>query len=1005
MKQRPEFSDSFPSDLSRGCSLPRVFPLPPFCTDGRAQRYTMGSMVEDSTCVLARGVNLAQAVLNMLFGSKQETPRFLTAAHRRIQARLESGWSSMMVEATTVEDDELRQFLKHQQHYAGGGTAIPLGDRGGVPANAATVDLRKELRDQYPKMSHHVNEPTALLLPSGRRPKRIKRGHVWLHGSYPALVVRNVKAGLHILKKPSQVARHRGRLCLAGAFAVPKDADEDRVITDPSVNQLVDPDELPRPKFAYIPKLRVTYAPRGGVLVVSKRDARHYFHSLKIGRKWHRWLCGPPIFMSGGKLRFPACCTAPMGFGPSAGWAQALTDVTTSAADMPRERRLHPDECAPGDFPLWGSIYDDIWAIDHAQGDDQRDLHGPGWLSRAEQAWVDRGVHPNTKKSIDAAEGAEVQGYFVHPTKHWLGVSVQKRMKLFQATFYLLSLQRVLVSDMERWVGKYGYVHSCRPPMRSIFADTYRWLEQMRASKARFAILPDAVWLECMYAALLLPYCQFDVSSPYSNRVECSDSSMTGIGRAWTCVPSEVVQSMAQLCDHPGTYTNLALPHGIGLQETQTCPLAKLALPSDVFWHKVGAPYRPLYIYLGEADAAVWVAEDRLRRPVDDGGRFAHPLDSACCVGAFSKGRSASKLLNERCRKLCAVAVAGGHEVFYPWIASAENPADEPSRRFEGGRGEDYRPEPQALQQLHADPFTPQNWSGNERFFLHLCSGVPRKGDLISAICALTTEQGLSVLGLRVGPAASYDQCERCLIGSDLVTGKHVQTVLDLIHSGRVLGAYASPPDRTFSNVLRVTADEERSFSVVRKKRDVWRCSHGCSRRRQREVTLESTLALLCIGLIGEVRLCGGWVAFKHRARTSAPSVFQSSEAQMLIAIAHLEYYSAEDLLPGHNGQPTGFLLPSGSKPSVQAQAGYPRSRLEVACPSAVNVRLAQLFVEKAIQARANGFQQPCKPLLVGHGGDGVEPWCGVGRTLWQWPEPCRGFLAECIKRCDKSSL
>ena len=66
---------------------------------------------------------------------------------------------------------------------------------------------------------------------------------------------RNVQAGLHRYKKPSQVAKHRGVRCVAGAFAVVKDDTEDRVITDPSVNQLLDPEKLPRPKFAYIPSL------------------------------------------------------------------------------------------------------------------------------------------------------------------------------------------------------------------------------------------------------------------------------------------------------------------------------------------------------------------------------------------------------------------------------------------------------------------------------------------------------------------------------------------------------------------------------------------------------------------------------------------------------------------------------------------------------------------------------------------------------------------------------
>ena len=107
-----------------------------------------------------------------------------------------------------------------------------------------------------------------LLIKSRKRPKLVKRGYTWLAPSYGELVRKNVKAGLHKLKHPNQVARHRGKPILAGAFAVVKDSSEDRVITDPQVNQLLNPDVLPRPKFAFIPSMRGVSVPRHGLVVV-----------------------------------------------------------------------------------------------------------------------------------------------------------------------------------------------------------------------------------------------------------------------------------------------------------------------------------------------------------------------------------------------------------------------------------------------------------------------------------------------------------------------------------------------------------------------------------------------------------------------------------------------------------------------------------------------------------------------------------------------------------------
>ena len=561
---------------------------------------------------------------------------------------------------------------------------LALGVKGGVPSKAADVPLEQHLQSTFPEMAEQVVRPNALLLLSRRRPRHVKRGYTWLARSYPELVQRNVKAGLHCLKKRGQVARHRGALCLAGAFAVKKDEYEDRVITDPSVNQLLDPDKLPRPQFAFVQKMRSLTVPEGGVVVVSKRDARHYFHRLKIGRRWRRWLCSPPIQIGRGagpeQQRFPASCSAPMGFGPSAGWAQGLTDTVTQRAGLPAEQRLHPDLLVPECLPLWGSIVDDVWAIEHAATQLDAGV-GAAWMDSTESSWVQHGVEPNAKKSVDSALGEEVQGYYVEPYGHWVGVSLEKRRHLFQATVHVLRARKVPVGVVDRLVGKHGFVHSARPCLRSVFQYSYGWLASVRGRRRDLVTIPDAVWVELAMSCLLLPFCSFSLSAPWSTRIECTDSSMTGLGRAWGIAPKHVVQLLARYSEHKQVYTNLKLPWSIGLTTEHSCPLRRVRIPIErIKWHTAGAPWNPTHITLGEADAVTWAAEDRLRRPVDEGCRFVHPVDSAACAGCLSKGRSSSLQLNSRCRRVCAINIAGGHDVFYPWMPSKENPADEPSR-------------------------------------------------------------------------------------------------------------------------------------------------------------------------------------------------------------------------------------------------------------------------------------------------------------------------------------
>eukprot|EP00974_Lingulodinium_polyedra_P079192 7670870-Lingulodinium_polyedra.AAC.1 len=80
----------------------------------------------------------------------------------------------------------------------------------------------------------------------------------------------------------------QGQPLVTGAFAVPKEPEEDRMITAANpLNALCDPDKVPRPRFAYIPRLRTVRVRHRHVrLTVSKRDARHYFHALAPGRAW-----------------------------------------------------------------------------------------------------------------------------------------------------------------------------------------------------------------------------------------------------------------------------------------------------------------------------------------------------------------------------------------------------------------------------------------------------------------------------------------------------------------------------------------------------------------------------------------------------------------------------------------------------------------------------------------------------------------------------------------------
>ena len=194
-----------------------------------------------------------------------------------------------------------------------------------------------------------------------------------------------------------------------------------------------------------------------------------------------------------------------------------------------------------------------------------------------------------------------------------------------------------------------------------------------RGYKNRRHALWPGTWLEVLLSTILMPSAQFSLDTPWAPRVQCTDASLSGHGRAWAIMPTHVVQDLARLSDTHGCYTNLNLADGIGLDKAEACPLKRVHVPIRRFrWFVCGRRATPENIALGECDASNWGLEDRLHRPLEFGTRSVNPMDSSVAVGAFGKGRSPNRKINARCRRRCAILVAGCMDSFSPWLGGGE---------------------------------------------------------------------------------------------------------------------------------------------------------------------------------------------------------------------------------------------------------------------------------------------------------------------------------------------
>ena len=342
--------------LSPGVAVDEVLPLPLL----RRSDLPRASRCEPQAAIA--WTNLVVVTINLLHSGREEGAHCThapSAAQMRMLLGIHQDIDGFFREAPRwPTDSEIKEYLCQSSSYRPAcGAAVPLGDRGGVPASAADINVSEVLADFRPEVAEQARNPRILLLPPSKRPARCKRPHSRLADSYPRLVRRNCAAGLQRLVQGKHVWKHNGKRMVAGTFGIQKSDTEDRVISDLPVNDLIDPCMVCRPRFGYPPLLRTLVATKGRHLVVRKRDLEHYFHHLRLGRRWHKFLAHPPILVDGHR-QYPLHQSAPMGASFSAGFTQAVTDKATDR--LPADRKVRFDDIAPKEWPVWGTIIDDL---------------------------------------------------------------------------------------------------------------------------------------------------------------------------------------------------------------------------------------------------------------------------------------------------------------------------------------------------------------------------------------------------------------------------------------------------------------------------------------------------------------------------------------------------------------------------------------------------------------------------------------------------------------------
>ena len=479
---------------------------------------------------------------------------------------------------------------------------------------------------------------------------------------------------------------------------------------------------------------------------------------------------------------------------------------------------------------------------------------------------------------------------------------------------------------MQRFIGKSGFGQYSRSCCRSVYDRTYSWVQHHERQHHTGGVLWESIRSEVLATLLLLPTMQLSFTTSFCERVESNDASPGGHGRAWTRMGPGRVQTICRLAEGRGVYTNVDLEFGLDPEDVQHCPMKQVSIPADDDqWTKAGRPGGYSHINLEEASALVWSAHGRFRRPHGLHTRALHLVDSTAVAGAAKKGRSASRALNACMRQLLAISVAGDLELFFAWVASGENPSDDPSSWYGIRRLKTQHVRPSGIEKIPnatdttkpvVDPACPLELLARDAmgygvelvlrgpscsylYFFHFCSGFRRYQDVVESAQHAFARDGYLFVCIGLDPVIH----ERL----DCFSTDVLAWVVDTARAGRCVGALGSPPCSTWPKARR--KEIPNGPRPLRSRENFLECLPGRSLQERKSCEVGTGLFLLTIWLLGCVASSGGWFGLEHPKDYSPPSIFATAELLDLQAYMSGRYISFHQCLFGAvSVKSTGFL-------------------------------------------------------------------------------------------------
>lgn len=522
-------------------------------------------------------------------------------------------------------------------------------DRVSLPGDAAAVPLMTILP---PALVAEYSDPAALLLPVADRKRAPRTRLCGTPHEYAKLVRRMMAIGMiDFTTKPRVVS---------GIFCVAKDGGAKlRLIMDarPVNVMFVEPEpvKLPTPDLT----ANMTTDP-ARPLYVAKVDLDNFFYRLEMPPQWWPYFALPAVRAGdvgvaarfGDVDVFPMCKRLPMGWSHSPRLAQAAHEhVLDTRTSLQRADRICADNDTVVDRERHQAYIDDLMLFGY---DAAR-------LAAAQQRYIDAvrsvGLVVKDAKVVRPSSGGVVcLGLEVHGVDHTVGATVAKLDALRADTRQLLAVGECSGTDLAHVVGRWTWAAMACRPVLSVFNAVYRFIE---CAKGRRFTLWRSAARELLLVMQLAPLMFVDTSVNWFDRVVATDASSDGMG---------VVAAPLEQDEPPRVVSGADAAALVASSSWRTIVSSRWRRPEHINVLELRAL----------TTAVRWVLSFRHALNC----RLLLLCDSQVVVGAVSKGRSSSQPLLRRLRYLAALVLASGLRLSVRWVASADNPADGPSRNF-----------------------------------------------------------------------------------------------------------------------------------------------------------------------------------------------------------------------------------------------------------------------------------------------------------------------------------